>query len=142
MSFEYYPTILILTLYIFIRPQITQSVTMKTDEEFYPMWTTSEILINLDGASKNVEYKFVKIKGNDNFQSLDMETIWESGKNRVLDLSSYIISDKINHLSVETRAFNTSKQAEIHVLYDDVIKDESIETSIVNIDFEQILIGD
>lgn len=40
---------------------ISKAIKLQTDEEFYPMWTSAEILLSLEDLSYDVEYKFVKI---------------------------------------------------------------------------------
>ena len=42
--------------------QITKAVKLQTDEDFYPMWTSAEIVLNVDGPSQKMQYKFVKIQ--------------------------------------------------------------------------------
>ena len=35
---------------------------MQTEPEYYPMWTSAEIQINMAGGPFIIEYKYVKIK--------------------------------------------------------------------------------
>ena len=126
------------------------------------MWTSAEIQIHFENGPFVIEYKFVKVKEDNvspilynyimrqrsllipilyNFQSDNKET-WEKRFNRQLDLSKYIVSDKVAHITIEDAGFDkTMPNTKVQRLYDSKhdLREMSSITSVINNEYERMM---